>query len=66
MGNNRNLEEQTSVNAYCQIVESLDETDGEPNIADFDCIGDTDEEEDLTAADPDLNDIMDNFEDDNG
>lgn len=53
MGNNRNLEEQKSVNAYCQIVESLDETDGEPNIADFDCIGDTDEEEELNGYDLD-------------
>ena len=43
--NNRNLEETKSVKTYCQIVESCDETDGEPNIADFDCIGDLEEEE---------------------
>ena len=31
-GRNRNLEETKSVKTYCQIVESCDETDGEPNI----------------------------------
>ena len=46
--NNRNLEENKSVKTYCQIVESCDETDGEPNIADFDCIGDLEEKEELT------------------
>ena len=49
--NNRNLEETKSVKTYCQIVESCDETDGEPNIADFDCIGDLEEEEELTDYD---------------
>ena len=53
MGDRRNLEEQKSVKTYCEIVESLDETDGEPNIADFDCIGDTDEEEELNGYDLD-------------
>jgi len=39
----------------------LTDEDDEPKELDA-----LDEEEDLTAADPDLNDIMDNFEDDNG
>jgi len=52
-GRRRNLEEQKSVKTYCEIVESLDETDGEPNIADFDCIGDMDEEEELNGYDLD-------------
>ena len=46
--NIRNLEEDKNVKTYCQIVESCDETDGEPNVADFDCIGDLEEEEELT------------------
>ena len=35
----RNLEEEIKVPTYCQIVESVDETDDEPNIVDYDCIG---------------------------
>ena len=50
-GRNRNLEENKNVKTYCQIVESCDETDEEPNIADFDCIGDLEEEEELTGYD---------------
>ena len=45
---NRNLEEDKSIKTYCQIVESVDETSDEPNVVDFDCIGDTEEEEDLS------------------
>jgi hypothetical protein len=45
------LEEEKSVKTYCQIVESMDETSGEPNLVDFDCIGDTNEEEDLSEYD---------------
>ena len=48
--NNRNLEETKSVKTYCQIVESCDETDGEPNIADFDCIGDLEEPSGTSGA----------------
>ena len=50
---NRNLEETKSIKTYCQIVESLDKTDGDPNLADFDCIGDTGEEEELSDYDLD-------------
>ena len=49
--NNRMLEEEKSIKTYCQIVESMDETDGDPNLVDFDCIGDTEEEEDLSEYD---------------
>jgi len=39
----RNLEEEKKkeikVPTYCQIVENVDETDNEPNIVDYDCIG---------------------------
>ena len=49
--NIRNLEENRFVKTYCQIVESCDKTDDEPNIADFDCIGDLEEEEELTNYD---------------
>ena len=49
--NNRMLEENKSVKTYCQIVESMDATSEEPNLVDFDCIGDTDEEEDLSEYD---------------
>ena len=35
----RNLEEGIKVPTYCQIVESVDETDDEANIVDYDCIG---------------------------
>ena len=45
------LEEEKSVKTYCQIVESMDETSGDPNLVDFDCIGDTNEEEDLSEYD---------------
>ena len=45
------LEENKSVKTYCQIVESMDATSEEPNLVDFDCIGDTDEEEDLSEYD---------------
>ena len=47
---NRNLEEEKSIKTYCQIVESVDESD-ESNVVDFDCIGDTEEEEDLSEYD---------------
>ena len=50
---NRNLEENKSIKTYCQIVESLDKTSDEPNLADFDCIGDTSEEEELNDYDLD-------------
>ena len=50
--NNRNryLEENKDIKTYCQIVESVDESD-ESNVVDFDCIGDTEEEEDLSEYD---------------
>ena len=50
-----NIIENKTIKTYCQVVESTDETDGEPNIVDFDCIGDTNEEEDL--SDYELNSI---------
>jgi hypothetical protein len=40
---NRNLEEEKSIKTYCQVVESMDETNDETNLVDFDCIGDTEE-----------------------
>ena len=61
---NRNLEENRDVKAYCQIVESADETDGEPNIVDFDCIGDTEEEE--SFEDYDLDQIKENTDNNKG
>ena len=42
---NRYLEEEKIVETYCLINENQDETDGDPNLVDFDCIGDTEEEE---------------------
>ena len=47
--NLRNLEEDKIVKTYCQIVESCDKTNEEPNIADFDCIGDVEEEGELNG-----------------
>ena len=47
--NLRNLEENKIVKTYCQIVESCDKTSEEPNIADFDCIGDVEEEGELNG-----------------
>ena len=49
--NLRNLEENKIVKTYCQIVESCDKTSEEPNIADFDCIGDLEEEGELNGYD---------------
>ena len=57
---NRNLEEEKTIKTYCQIVESCDETTDEANIADFDCIGDTNEDEDL--SDYELNGIKESTE----
>lgn len=45
---NRNLEEVIRVRTYCQIVENVDETNGEPNIVDYDCIGDLKENYNLS------------------
>ena len=45
---NRNLEEVIRVPTYCQIVENVDETNGEPNIVDYDCIGDLKENYNLS------------------
>ena len=36
---NRHLQEKESIKTYCQIVESVDESE-ESNLVDFDCIGD--------------------------
>ena len=44
----RNLEEEIKVRTYCQIVESVDETDDEPNIVDYDCIGNLEENYNLS------------------
>ena len=49
--NNRMLEEEKNIKTYCQIVESMDETGDEPNLVDFDCIGDTEQEDDLSGYD---------------
>ena len=61
----RNLEETKKIKTYCQIVESTDETDGEPNIADFDCIGDAEEEENDVLSEYDLNGIEESNENNN-
>ena len=45
---NRNLEEEIKVPTYCQIVESVDEADDEPNIVDYDCIGNLSENYNLS------------------
>ena len=57
---NRNLEEEKSIKTYCQVVESMDETNDETNLVDFDCIGDTEENEDLSHYD--LNSIKESEE----
>ena len=60
-----NVEENKVVKTYCEIVESLDATDGEPNVADFDCIGDLGEEEELDTS-AELDKIEESNENDNG
>ena len=59
---NRNLEEEKNVKTYCQIVESVDESD-EANLVDFDCIGDMEEEEEQDLRnDYELNGIKESSE----
>ena len=61
---NRNLEEEKTVKTYCQIVESMDYTTDETNMVDYDCIGDTEEEDDF--SDYELNSIKESTENNEG
>ena len=47
-GRNRNLEEVKKVPTYCEVVESVDETNDEANIVDYDCIGNLEDNYDLS------------------
>ena len=37
--NNRNLEEEIKLPTICEIIDSVDSSNNEPNIVEYDCIG---------------------------
>ena len=45
--NNRNLEEVIKVPTICEIIDSVDETNNEANVVEYDCIGNTTEDYNL-------------------
>ena len=45
--NIRNLEEEIKIPTICEIIDSVDETSNETNIVEYDCIGNTTEEDHL-------------------
>ena len=47
--NNRNLEEEIKIPAICEIIDSVDETNNEANIVEYNCIGNTTEDNNLNG-----------------
>ena len=64
---NRNLEEEKKVPTICQILDSVDESEDELNIVEYDCIGNlTEEENEELSEDYQINGIEENAADNNG
>ena len=66
--NIRNLEEEIKIPTICEIIDSVDETDDDLNIVEYDCIGNMtlNENNDLNLNDYNLNNIEQNVNDNNG
>ena len=66
--NNRFLEEEKKIPTICQVVDSVDETDDEVNVVEYDCIGNLTEyeNEELMNSNSKLNSLEEDNSDNSG
>ena len=64
--NNRYLEEEKKVPTICEIIDSVDETDDELNIVEYDCIGNLTEDENNELTNYKLNNLGEDQDNNNG